>query len=299
MSSLHIPRALEAFPNSYVLLSSCDTCDNIAVFVHGFGGRPTSTWRDFQGLIDHFGTEFPFWQNTDLFFYSYDSRRPVQVTSQDFSSFLQTVITGEIDEIAPSDFPFKPKFLETPLRWETHHYKQLHLLGHSEGAVVIRRAILDRLLSLERAARNKLGNSASATEVRDFVQGVMASDFIMNAKMDLFAPACLGTNFSSAFGFLTAYSDILNAIAASFASRNDLLPESPILTQLRAETENASKQHPAVNAFRAEVLFGENDHIVYVGGYNCDHLLPYEKEQSHTSVCKPTLSYVRPLELVA
>ena len=112
MLPFHVPRALRDFPKSYVLLSSEDACDRLAIFVHGFGGGPSSTWQNFQGLIDDLSSDFPTWRKTDLCFYSYDSKRAVQVNSQDFSAFMETVIEGEIEQIAPSDFPFKPTFLE-------------------------------------------------------------------------------------------------------------------------------------------------------------------------------------------
>ena len=95
-----------------------------------------------------------------------------------------------------------------------------------------------------------------------------------------------------------AYSDLLNAIGAFFAARSDLTPTSPILGMLREGTENASKEHRDASAFRARLVFGENDHVVHVGSYNCDHLLPYEKSQSHFGICKPKMSYLRPLEIL-
>ena len=65
----HIPRALGAYRKSYALLSSADKCDRLVVFVHGFGGKPTGTWRNFQSLVDDLQDKFPWWHEADLVFY--------------------------------------------------------------------------------------------------------------------------------------------------------------------------------------------------------------------------------------
>jgi pimeloyl-ACP methyl ester carboxylesterase len=295
---MHVARALRDFGKSYVLLSSADICNSAAIFVHGFGGRPTSTWRNFQGLVDQLHSDFPVWDETDLFFYTYNSHRAVQINAQDFSDFMDAIIQGDIGKIAPAESPSLPTLIEKTIPWSPRQYRQVYVLAHSEGAVVARRAILDRSLEIRRTVMDDLGPGAGVQQIEQSTGSALRSDLIMNAKMYLFAPACLGTNFSSVYGFVLGFSDFLRALAASFSSRNDLLPESPILTQLQKETEKASVQYPDLRAWRADILFGENDHMVYVGGYNCDHVLRYEWGHSHTSICKPTVSYTRPLEMV-
>ena len=146
---------------------------------------------------------------------------------------------------------------------------------------MVRRALLDRLGALDRKVAAGLRADA---------------DLILQAKLRLFAPVRLGTNFSSMFGFAVAYSDILHALASSIAARNDLGPNSPIIAQILGDTDAASQRY-RLNAFRAKILFGDKDHVVHVGGYNCDEVVRYEVGQTHSGICKPIAPYLRPLGL--
>ncbi|HEV2399566.1 MAG TPA: hypothetical protein VGS27_21660 [Candidatus Sulfotelmatobacter sp.] len=160
---------------------------------------------------------------------------------------------------------------------------------------MIRRALLDRLADLERQAQSEIGEAGSESKLRDLVKERAKAELSLNSKLRLFAPACLGINFSSMFGFTLAYSDILYAIAASFPARNDLADDSPIIIQIKDETEEAARLYPSLGGLKAHILFGENDHIVHFGGYRHDLVMPYEKRQSHTGICKPKPSYLTPL----
>lgn len=295
MCPIHIPRALTRFRKSYALLSTSDACKQVAIFVHGFFGRATSTWRNFQGLIDE-PESVGHWGSTDLFFYEYDSRRPILVSAQDFSAFVNTVLEGDIERIAPTRPVLESMFSLPVSGWNKRLYSSLLLIAHSEGGVVIRRALLDRLGALEREVESELDSHAREQKIVDEVRNRGKADLALNARLRLFAPACLGINFSSMFGFALSYSDILCAIAASFPARNDLADNSPIIIQIKDETESAAKRYPSLSSFRAQMLFGERDHIVHIGGYRNDLILPYEKYHSHTSICKPDDKYLKPLE---
>jgi hypothetical protein len=297
MASPHIPRALRDYPKSYALLSSSDNCDRLVVFVHGFGGKPTGTWRKFQSLVDELQDKYPWWCETDLVFYNYESRRAIQISAQDFSRFLDDIVKGEIERITITDFIPRTLFAgHTPV-WNKRTYKELILVAHSEGAVVIRRSLLDGLAALERQVAAELSAEAPLEEIVESVKQRAKADLIFQSRLRLFAPACLGTNFSSMFGFAIAYSDILHAVASSIAARNDLAPKSPIIEQILKDTEAASQRYRSLNAFRAKILFGDNDHVVHVGGYNCDEVVEHEKGQTHSGICKPIAPYLRPLSL--
>ena len=131
--------------------------------------------------------------------------------------------------------------------------------------------------------------------MRGVVSERAKNDLPLNAKLRLFGPACLGINFSSMFGFALAYSDLLYAISASFPARNDLADDSPIVMQIKEETEAAAKRYRFLNGLTARILFGERDSVVHFGGYKSDVVLPYVKGKSHTGICKPSLSYSKPL----
>jgi hypothetical protein len=64
---VHIPK----YAKSYVVLSEATNVQKAIVFVHGFGGKPTETWRDFQTLVDSAPQESQWWSGADLYFYSY------------------------------------------------------------------------------------------------------------------------------------------------------------------------------------------------------------------------------------
>lgn len=296
MKIFHLPRAIPKFPKSYALISSSNTTDTAVIFIHGFGGKSTSTWRDFQGLVDRLGHQYPWTQSSDLYFYSYESSRATLINAQRFSSFITDIlIAKDLSVIAPSDFPFPLSFIKDRPK-EPRTYSRLVLAAHSEGAVVIRRSILDRLRKIELKEKNAFSSTATLEERLSTVQNAVKSDVLMRANLRLFAPACLGTNFSSVLGFITSFSSLLYALASSFKARNDLLPDSPIIRQIWDETQAASEDYPACSAFRANILFGEKDNVVHVGGYKYDVVFDYEKGHTHTSICKPTDEFLRPLE---
>jgi|SRR6266478_5848513 len=54
--------------------------------------------------------------------------------------------------------------------------------------------------------------------------------------------------------------------------------------------------HPS--GLKAYSIFGENEDVVFIGGYSHDEQAPMEKNHGHRSICKPTLAYTRPLEFV-
>jgi hypothetical protein len=51
MNRRRVPMFIPGYDKSYALVSD-DNALRAVVFVHGFGGSPTGTWRDFHGLIE-------------------------------------------------------------------------------------------------------------------------------------------------------------------------------------------------------------------------------------------------------
>src|SRR5260370_15133055 len=134
----HCLAAIPDRDGSVCLLSLAEEVDTAVVFVHGFLGDATSTWEHFPYLIDACAGEYPWWNNTDAFFYKYrgSHRIPIAVHSEEFLPFLAEIFPF------PNERLFIPLFAPLErLRPAGFRYRKLILVGHSEGAVVIRRAL--------------------------------------------------------------------------------------------------------------------------------------------------------------
>lgn len=277
MGKYRIPKAIPEFRKSYALVTHDRSADRMVVFVHGFAGSPTCTWLDFQGLVKICSPNYPWWDKADLFFYSYESlRTPIGVNARRLEKF--------VDHILSNDATGSPLFPS----WNGNPHAKLILVGHSEGAVVIRRWLLDRFGRIERASGYKDNQVLKAAKV----------DLALNSEVRLFAPACMGTNFSSLLGFATSFWALVSALASSSLVRNELLPNSPVLEPIKTGTENANTRFREIPGFAAKVLFGDTDQVVYTAAYKCDDI-EYADNQDHFSVCKPNFGYLRPLEFVA
>jgi hypothetical protein len=250
------------------------------IFVHGFGGKPTSTWINFHTLVDEYSTRYPWWAQSDMFFFSYDSlHTPIRRNAQSLFSFIETVWNGKWPGATPNII-----------------YKYLILVGHSEGGVVIRRLVLDRYESIKQ--KIELSNpNAGAAELRAAVKSGLESDFVMTSSLCLFAPACMGTNFSSWLGFFASFSHFVSAIAASALVRNELMPKSPVLDNLREGTEAAHAEFKQVHSLFTRPLFGVPDQVVFSESYRGEEPF-WDDGYDHFSVCKPTYTHPRPLEFV-
>jgi hypothetical protein len=270
-------KAIPEFRKSYALLSLNHSADTAVIFVHGFAGSPTGTWLDFHGLVKICSPNYPWWDNADLFFYSYESlRTPILVNAGSFDRFVAHILSKD-----PTGIPRFPASTGSP-------HSKLVLVGHSEGAVVIRRWILNCFKKIEKASDYK----------DDRILTAARADLALNSQLRLFAPACMGTNFSSLLGFATSFS-LISAIASSSLVRNELKPNSPILEPLKTGTENASAKFREIHGFKAKVLFGEHDQVVHTEAYDCDDIDPdFPTGHDHTSVCKPEFKYLKPLEFV-
>jgi hypothetical protein len=129
------------------------------------------------------------------------------------------------------------------------------------------------------------------------MQVLLDQDFVLTAYLRLFAPACMGTNFSSWVGFLTSFSHFVSATTASYLVRNELLPESPILKTLKEGTENAHSEFSALRSLFTRPLFGIPDQIVFSESYRGEKPL-WDEGYDHFSVCKPDYTHKRPLEFI-
>jgi len=267
---------LQLAGESYVLLTEDESCSTAIVFVHGFWGHSERTWWQFQTLPDRLKN--PWWRGCDLIFYSYDSAgTQIWPNVSLLGTFLHDVFPVPDWNRLGSSTP-------GPAR----NYRNLVLVGHSEGAVLLRGAVMERA---------RLHSAGSPVTVHDRIQ----NDGLLHADLCLFAPALFGALICGWKGVLLklpALGWLLGCGLNKFPAYQQLQSDSPVLQQIRSETENLAEKFPDIMAFRARNLFSTKDSIATVCPLRTDLQCEYEAEKDHTSVCKPSTSYLRPLTFV-
>jgi hypothetical protein len=276
-----VPYSIPGYGASYALLSKAESVDTAAIFVHGFSGKPTSTWINFQCLADEYSAKYPWWTTLDMYFYAYESlHTPIRFNSKRLAEFTESVWQRGLSSAQPANV----------------RYDHLILTGHSEGGVIIRRLVLDKYEAICAQVEAK-DPAADRSAKNDAIRARLKSDFVLGSSLCLFAPACMGTNLSSWIGFLSSFSHFVAAFTASSLVRNELLSGSPVLEALRTGTEQAHAEFPDVSALWTRPLFGVGDQIVFSESYKGEELL-WDPGYDHFTVCKPTYTHQRPLEFV-
>ena len=167
MSAVHTEVPLPFDPGSYALLSEESSTDIAVIFIHGFGGHPEKTWRNFQELVDSFAGSFPLWRRCDLYFFKYDSiGAHIKDSSRKLKGFLDKVFPcppRDIFEIRPEDqlsFVKRDDGLPIALRSGDFRYRELILCAHSEGGVVVRYTVLDIIKEFEDELEQQVAHAA-------------------------------------------------------------------------------------------------------------------------------------------
>jgi hypothetical protein len=293
---------LQTIPNnsgSHALLSQEVSTDTAIIFVHGFGGGAQKTWRDFHRLIDERAEEYKWWKESDVFFFQYDSvTKPIAVTAHHLLSFVEatfptpnptlfrlhgdaSLAIHEIEDINVRPGPFK--------------YKHLVLVGHSEGSVLIRRAIIEKIKLLREERR------LPARPIQSEIDLLLTGFPLLSASVILFSPAYLGASCSGWTGLLLHLSKVaslFNPILNYLAAYVDLQKGSPVLQGIKEDTEYFADAFGWMDALYAKSIFGDLDRIVYLGEYRHDPPANLVEGQNHLSVCKPKMEYQYPLEIV-
>ena len=229
--AFHVKRAL-ADGASYALLSDSEFVDTALVYVHGFLGDAQSIWEHLQYYTDRLPGE-PF-RNADLFFYDYQAEDNfVHLSASNLRAFLDQM------------FPLPPPELLTvhfrDLDWrldddpegitlrERRPYSRLVLVGHSLGAVVIRRLVADAALAA----------AAERTSLHD-----QEAVHLLNAELVLMAPAHIGFQPSGRTALLqiVPFSRSALRLGAFFRAFSDLQPGCHILAQLHRETAKMAER---------------------------------------------------------
>lgn len=299
----HFPIRLQNSARSFALLSTRIPTAGV-VFVHGFRGDPSTTWIDFEHLIEELDKFRNIWSRCDIFFYGYTSHSQIVPLSESFLEFLKNVAARNENNLAKSEFPL-PSMTQNPpaipkelgrARGATR-YRHIVVVGHSTGAVIIREAIL---LHLRRVRKKTEDLTAWIAEEKASTTSDLDDQLIAKASLRFFAPAHLGVLAAGKLGFARSV-PIVRTIVDGYLRCNPLYqnlnPASPTILDIRRETEELYKEHK-IEALRASSLFGDEEEIVTIGGYRHDEDPPTESKQNHTSVCKPNRTYLKPLEFV-
>jgi len=251
------------------IATEVDEVRTLVIFVHGFLGSSDTTWNDFPMLISR-SSDLE-WIHSDIFFIEYASMdRSVGNAAWDLMLFLETFLENPGSYV--QNWTRSP--LLANLRPDlSYGYKQLVLVGHSMGGVVIRKTIVDFL-------RRPFNGSVSTCDT-----------LIRNAKVLLFAPAIGGIQLSGAKGILSetpGLRALVNMFTGKTSSIADLKQGSEFLRALRESTEYMSRQNQPAASISASIAWAENDDaIVNFCGYSHDADQVRILKSSHRSICKP------------
>lgn len=268
----------------FTLLSNAAEEDvkRAVIFIHGFNGSARGTWTDFLSLVDDPASSSDWWEAVDLFFFHY----------QWDSVFRQlTNNTLRIFKFIENIFP-KPEILGRAhaYRSESFKYEELVLVGHSEGGLLLRKVVVE-------AAERDSAILAFMRDAKYQKQVQPTAEGILKAKLRLFAPALGGDMQSGLVGVLASLPVVTHALSSS-AAKKGMDQGSPSVTEARRRTDRYAEDI-WFDCFRAHILWAEKDSIInsekYTEDKQCHNFPP---GSSHTSVCKPTLTYSLPLDFV-
>lgn len=248
------------------------------LFVHGFTGHPLKTWREFDRPIEAAG----WWGASDLVFFGYAStQEEIRYTSETLVEFLHNFLPRRSAEVACL------AALEPP----THDYKELVLVGHSQGGLVVRHAVLQALWELTSPESPSGAWEDEAT-----------ANLIANARVRLFAPAIFGARPAGlkemalqSFGLGT----VARMVLGGSPSYQEMQQGSSLLTYLAESTTERAQAHPKVSSLRARIAWATKDRVVMPNGqYTFDPASSSIGGTDHGSVCKPRGPHTAQVELV-
>lgn len=269
-------RLASPYPDGWIAYLSHRAPARLVVFVHGFNGRAVSTWQRFpEG-----GPRNDWWQTSDLLFVGYDSVRDTIVGT-----------AARIRKALPTFYPRLPADLTvvddvTVRPPSTQDYRELFLVGHSLGGLVLRRMLCDL---------------AQGWIEEKSMDPVATRPPLLDAKVRLFSPASAGFRSAGWLGLCQASPLWLafNMYLRRSSAYTDLQPDSQLITSTRRRTEQLVVQHSAdLAALRASILWANPDNVVLAERYDSDYVDDSVDNTSHISVCKPTDEYEEPWTFV-
>ncbi len=266
-----IPRPLRGWGRkTYASFSKEPEVRTACIFVHGFNGSPALTWLNFPELSER-GVEL---RKADIYYYGYDSLyQQVNVSAVHFEEFL-TVLMSNPGAVTPS---FIDKYRRDESFLDRPHYQQVLIVGHSLGAVIIRRALLF-------AHR----------------RGVA---WLPVVKTMFFAPAHLGARIIALLKdslFEKPLVVLAVAVRYKIPTIDDLKQNSPTLAGILNETITLQAQDPSPEHFTIakSVIIAGDEKIVYTDPF-CKDPPPHPiDDKQHSNVCKPKEYFMEPVQLV-
>jgi hypothetical protein len=276
----HVRVAIPRWKKSEALLSVGES-NTAILFVHGFFGDRRKTWINFQGMVDSSAAP-AWWSRCDLYFYSYPSvRRQVAANAQQLERFLADIFPTPRQQMLRLERPYLPN---TTLPYRS--YKELIVVGHSEGSVLLRYMILNRFRGYQDRFRLEKKEPKSEQEKS------LRRDSLLASTLVGFAPAHLGRNVSGLAALIPRY------LLATSNAYNNLSPDATFIKSLKEETEEVASRYQSLTALLASSVFGTLDSVVVIGQYKTDWRHTVLGGHNHRSVCKPLRTYMLPLELV-
>jgi len=236
---------------------------DVIVFVHGFGGSAVHSWSQFDVLLPEIA-------NHDVVFYGYDSFR-----------LAITVAARELGELLDSLFVAGAMTVNGTIERELYRddqkfvVRRVLLVGHSVGAVICRRTLLD---------------AANAGAL-----------WVDRVKLVLFAPAHMGTDLMCLWTSLAGSFRV--PLDALVKFRIPILREiergSQVLNDLRSSTKEAMHDGGRSYLRAVAIAICEIDRVVVPDPFcPADELATVIPRTTHRSICKPNENYSRPLEII-
>ncbi|ACV79056.1 hypothetical protein Namu_2710 [Nakamurella multipartita DSM 44233] len=272
----HTARRIPTFRRESWLYVSHQPPDRLVIFVHGFMGKSVKTWRQF----DAGGGVSDWWRKSDMLFFGYSSLSDsVAATSNRLRQLLF--------DFYPHP-PTGPLFLDnSPIRPHIEMpYKELVIVGHSLGGLVVRCALL---YIAENWHKPHSGAESPPPDV-------------LSARVFLFSPATGGFRPSGKVALarelgLLRFAELRLNMAPAYL---ELAVNSATLNSIRTRTRTLLDEfgNEGLQALRPTVLFANPDDVVNYDTYWHDTQHDSQDGRSHSSVCKPNQSYWAPWYMV-